>query len=471
MFRDLKPYDAMADSGTRWLGRVPAHWSVAGARSVFAEVGPAGHADEPLLSVTIGRGVLQQSDLLAASSKKDSSNVDRSKYKLVEPGDVAYNKMRAWQGAVGLSEYRGIVSPAYVVMRPRRDSGRYLHHLLRTPGFAKEAERRSYGITSDQWSLRPEHFKMIHFPVPPVAEQAAIVKYLGHAHARIDRAIAAKRKLIALLEEQKQAIINQAVTRGLDPTVPMKDSGIPWLGAIPEHWETRPLRSFARERDERAGADQNRLVLLSVSIRNGVTPRSESALRESRAEDFASYKISREGDLVLNRMRAFQGALGVSRVRGMVSPDYLVASIRPVVEVGYVEHSIRSSWFVDSMTRVLRGIGSISQGSARTPRINPEDFLRLRIPLPPRLEQKEIVTRIAAESASAEDATKRLLFEIELLREFRTRLTSDVVTGQLDVRAVAAALPDFVEQAAVDADSGEDESFDELDEVLEEAEG
>ena len=152
----------------------------------FAEVKERDHPEEQMLSVTITKGVIRQQALLVDSSKKDSSNQDKSAYKLVRPGDIAYNKMRAWQGAVGVSDYQGIVSPAYVVERPRDGTdSRYLHYLLRTPAFSKEAERWSYGITSDMWSLRPEHFKMIYGCLPPLPEQATIVRFLDHADRRI----------------------------------------------------------------------------------------------------------------------------------------------------------------------------------------------------------------------------------------------------------------------------------------------
>src|SRR5208283_1434878 len=142
------------------------------------------------------------------------------------------------------SELRGIISPAYVVMRLRKDDDlpSYFHHLYRTPQFAKEAERWSYGITSDMWSLRPEHFKMIYTSEPPPEEQATIVRFLDWVSGKLERAIQAKRKVIALLNEQKQAIIHRAVTRGLDPAVALKPSGIPWLGDIPAHWDTRKMK-------------------------------------------------------------------------------------------------------------------------------------------------------------------------------------------------------------------------------------
>ena len=237
------PYPAYKPSRVPWLGDLPEHWEVRPGRSAFQEVIERDNPDEQLLSVTIARGVISQGALLQDGSQKDSSRLDKSDYKLVCPGDIVYNKMRAWQGAVGVSALRGIVSPAYIVQRPRCGSEPlYFHHLMRLPAFATEAERWSYGIVSDMWSLRPEHFKMIHFPLPPLDEQRAIVRYLDHVDDRIRRYVAAKEKLIALLEEERQAVIHRAVTRGLDPNVPLKPSGIDWLGDIPAHWEMRRLK-------------------------------------------------------------------------------------------------------------------------------------------------------------------------------------------------------------------------------------
>lgn len=246
MIAGLKHYPEYKDSGLPWLGQVPGHWDVLPHRALFEEVKEREHPNEQMLSVTITRGIIKQRDLLTGNSKKDSSRQDKSAYKLVCPGDIAYNKMRAWQGAIGVSDLRGIISPAYVVQRMRgAHNPRYFHHLFRTPGFAKEAESWSYGITSDMWSLRPEHFKAIYSTLPPAEEQSAIVRFLDHAIHRLDKAIRAKRKTIALLNEQKQAIIHRAVTRGLDPDVPLKDSGIPWLGQIPAHWELRRFKFLA----------------------------------------------------------------------------------------------------------------------------------------------------------------------------------------------------------------------------------
>ncbi len=215
--RGLEPNVCLKPSGVAWLGDVPAHWAVLPNRAIFEERNERGHPQEPMLSVTIAEGIILQRTLLEDRSKKDTSRLDRSAYKLVQPGDLAYNKMRAWQGAIGMSKYSGIVSPAYVVHRPRDGTNsRYLHYLLRTSAFATEAERWSYGIASDMWSLRPEHFKMIYACLPPLAEQTAIVAYLDKATAAIDTVLAATRREVELLDEYRTRLIADVVTGKCD---------------------------------------------------------------------------------------------------------------------------------------------------------------------------------------------------------------------------------------------------------------
>ena len=254
MIDHLKPYPEMKESDVEWLGALPAHWKVLPNRAAFMEVKEPGHSHEQMLSVTISSGVIRQGELIEGTSKKDQSRVDKFAYKLVQSGDIAYNKMRAWQGAIGVSRYKGIVSPAYIVQRPLDlFSAAYAHHLFRTPAFTKEAERCSYGITSDMWSLRSEDFKTIRVCIPPLSEQVAIVRFLDHASDRIERYIHAKEALIALLEEHKQAIIYQAVTGRIDvrtgrPFPAYKPSGVEWLGDVPAHWHIMPLKKVTLAR-------------------------------------------------------------------------------------------------------------------------------------------------------------------------------------------------------------------------------
>ena len=441
MIADLKPYPAMKDSGVEWLGEVPEHWDVLPNRTFFAEVKERGHPAEQMLSVTITKGVIPQRTLLADSSKKDSSNQDKSAYKLVLPSDIAYNKMRAWQGAVGVSDYQGIVSPAYVVERPREGANsRYLHYLLRTPAFAKEAERWSYGITSDMWSLRPEHFKMIYGCLPPPPEQAAIVRYLDHADRRIRRYIHAKQKLVKLLEEQKQALIHEAVTGQIDvltgrPHPAYKDSGVEWLGAVPAHWEMRRLKSKLRPVDRRSSSGTE--PLLSLRRDFGVVVYGEHFSRPPQGVTLVGYKLVEAGQLVVNRLQANNGLLFCSRLSGVVSPDYSVFAARSPVDMEYLGNLLRTVTYKTHFRRESTGLGT---GSAGFLRLYDDRLLETPVPLPPLEEQSTLLVSLSEITASLCRAIGRQHEEIALLREYRTRLIADVVTGKLDVRGAAAGL-------------------------------
>ena len=436
MIADLKPYAEYKESSQAWLGDVPEHWSVLPNRALFAEVKDRDHPDEEMLSVTITRGIVRQKALLEGSSKKDSSNLDKSAYKLVQPRDIAYNKMRAWQGAIGASALRGIISPAYVVMRLRDDNDlpSYFHHLFRTPQFAKEAERWSYGITSDMWSLRPEHFKMIYTPEPSSAEQAAIVRFLDWVNGRLERAIRAKRKVIALLGEQKQAIIHRAVTRGLDPSVPLKPSGIPWLGDIPQHWETplnqRVFRELIREHGDLPETQ------LSLSQRDGLIATKDMRERSLQTATYDNWKVTLPGDLVLNRFKAHLGVFFAATLRGIVSFHYGVFAPKRELCTKYFE-----SLFHTAPYRTIYA-GRSNGMTVGLQNLSNQNFYNARCVVPPLHEQVAIVAHAERETRTLNTAISRLEREIELLGEYRTRLVADVVTGKLDVREAALHLPE-----------------------------
>ena len=446
MINDLNPYPAMKDSGVPWLGEVPEHWRVLPNRAIFDEVKERDRPDADMLSVTITKGVIRQQMLLEDSSKKDSSKLDKSAYKLVRPGDIAYNKMRAWQGAVGVSEYEGIVSPAYVVQRPRKGAAsRYLHYLLRTPVFAKEAERWSYGITSDMWSLRPEHFKMIYSCLPPLPEQSAIVRFLNHADCKIRCYIRAKQKLIKLLEEQKQAIIHGAVTRGLDPDVRLKPSGVEWLGDVPEHWEARSFSRISVERADYRGAtpektDSGVFLVTAKNVRKGWIDYEVS--REYVAQKDYD-RIMRRGmpkcnDLLLT-MEAPLGHVAlvdredIALAQRIVRFRFDSSRIHP----RFILLSTLSTYFQNQL--ICRGTGSTAIG------MKASKLPQLLLLLPPLNEQKQILTWIDNECRPLDRVKARAEAEIALLHEYRTRLIADVVTGKLDVREAAAGLPEEAE--------------------------
>ena len=436
-----KSYPAYKPSGIKWLGNVPAHWEVLPNRAIFEEVIKRNCPEEQMLSVTITNGVIRQQELLEDTSKKDGSRLDRVSYKLVEPGDIAYNKMRAWQGAVGMSEYRGIISPAYVVQRPRHGTNsRYLHHLLRTPAFSKEAERWSYGITSDMWSLRPEHFKMIYTCVPPLAEQAAIVRYLDHVDRRIQCYIGAKQSLIALLEEEEQAVIHRAVTRSLNPNVCLKPSGVDWLGDVPAHWEVRRVKQASRilrgKFTHRPRNDPSLYEGPYPFLQTGDVARAKKTItgysQTLNKQGLAVSMMFPTGTLVMT-IAANIGDVAVLEFEACF-PDSVVGFVpRQNVDRDFLYYLFRTM-----KTELLRETPVNTQGNLNVDRIGSR-----HIPLPPLPEQTGIVRYLDKATDDIDIAIARR--QIELLREYRTRLIADVVTGKLDVRKAVACLPDETE--------------------------
>jgi type I restriction enzyme S subunit len=443
MIAELKPYPEYKESGLSWLEQVPSTWKVVRNGSLFGQRNQTGYEELPILEVSLNTGVRVR-DFQNSTRKQVMS--DLGKYKRAAKGDVAYNMMRMWQGAVGVSPVDGLVSPAYVVARPYPQvEPRFFVALFRTGAYMSEIDNCSRGIVKDRNRLYWGEFKQILSPCPPPAEQAAIVQFLDWANGQLDRAIRAKRRVIALLNEQKQAIIHHAVLRGLDPSASLKPSGISWLEKIPTHWEIRRGKDLFREVDQRSKAGLEEL--LSVSHITGVTPRSQKNITMFKAASYAGSKLCMPGDLVINTMWAWMGALSVSRYEGIVSPSYGV--YRPKNASGltsdYADYLLRTRLYVAEYTVRSTGITSSRL------RLYPEQFLRVPILLPPEKEQESIAHYIVAETKGLDRAILTADREIALLREYRTRLVADVVTGKLDVRETAAHLPDDAELADEEA--------------------
>ena len=441
---ESRQYPEMKDSGVEWLGEVPAHWKVVPNRTLFEEVKERDHPEEQMLSVTIKRGVIRQNELLDDSSQKDSSNLDKSAYKLVKSGDIAYNKMRAWQGAVGVSDCQGIVSPAYVVERPRNGvNSKFFHYLLRTPVFAKEAERWSYGITSDMWSLRPEHFRMIYACLPPPTEQAAIVRFLDHADRRIQRYIRASQRLIALLEEQKQSIVHQAITGRINvqtgqPYPAYKDSGVEWLGRVPMRWAVKRLKFLAYIAsslvDPRLEEHRHKVLIAPNHIASRLGKITDLETAEAQGADSGKYEVI-AGDLVYSKIRPNLRKAAISPVDGICSADIYPIRVR--------KDEINPSFFLQLLLSndVTRYTVECSMRVAM-PKINREALGDCWLPYPTLSDQTAILEWIKCKTASSDSAIQGAEREIGILKEYRTRLIADVVTGKLDVREAAAELPE-----------------------------
>ena len=311
------------------------------------------------------------------------------------------------------------------LLRPRNDEiyGRFLFRCLQAKPVRIQLELAANGVT--RVGLPKSEIGAVMIPVPPVRRQRTIVDYLDREVERIDRLIAAKEILLGILAEKRRALVTQAVTRGLDLNVPFRDSSIPWLGQIPANWETRKIAWLFQERDHRGEPD---LPLLEVSINAGVILREFSRERiESTAADFNTYKVARCGDVVFNKMRMWQGAVGMASQDGLVSPDYVVASPVGPLSAHYAELLFRIDAFSAECARHSHGIVRDRL------RLYWDGFRDIRVPLPSPEEQAAIVAHFDRNAAKLDGLKISTKLTIGLLTERRSALITAAVTGKIDV--------------------------------------
>ena len=442
MIEGLQPYSNYMESGLPWLGRCPKHWSLRRTKSLFHERVQKGFPNEPLLAATQTKGVVRKEDY---ETRTVTAQKDLHLLKLVEVGDYVIS-LRSFQGGIEVAHCRGIISPAYTVLKPRKSAtSGYYSHFFKAKPFINSLSLFVTGIREGQ-NIDYERLSRAEMPMPPDDEQAAIVRFLDHANRNIDGFVRAKRKLIALLVEQKQAIIHRAVTRGLNPNALLKPSGIPWLGDIPRHWEVKRAKYLFREVDERSKMGNEEQ--LSVSHITGVTPRSQKNVTMFKAQSYVGHKVCREGDLAINTMWAWMAALGISRHEGIISPAYAVYRQRKPRQLlgDYADMLLRSPPYKANYLARSTGV------RASRLRLYPEEFFEIPILCPSKGEQEKIVAFVNVETAHLNTAINRTEREIALMQEYRMRLTADVVTGKLDVRAAAARLPALPADAILDSD-------------------
>ena len=464
MIEGLKPYPAMKDSGVPWLGEVPEHWELPRLGALLQERGEVNSDGciTEVLSVTKDRGVIPYAEKGNIGNKKSD---DITRYKIVRPDDIVVNCMNVIIGSVGLSRYTGCLSPVYYVLsrRSEDDNPRYLNTYFQSKPFQESLVRIGNGILAHRMRIPMELLKKELFPRPPACEQAVIVRFLHHADLKIRRYIRAKQKLIKLLEEQKQAIIHSAVTRGLDPTVRLKPSGVEWLGVVPEHWAVRRAKYLFREVDFRSASGTE--THLAMSQKLGLVP-SGMVQSTLRSETYAGGKLCSTGDLVLNRLKAHLGVFAVAKQSGVISPDYTVLRKQNGVHAEYFECILRSPECRGELRIRAKGI---VEGFWR---LYTDDFYNICLPVPSLREQQQIMQSIAHQTREQAGAISRLECEVSLLREYRTRLIADVVTGKLEVREAAAQLPDEEQdlQRLDESDEVIDSEEDPLDDLHEDPE-
>lgn len=443
--RDLRPYPEYKDSGLPWLGRVPAHWDVRRNGRLFAQRNETGYGSLPILEVSLKTGVrVRNMDDL----KRKQVMSDREKYKRAVKGDIAYNMMRMWQGAVGVAPEDGLVSPAYVVARPYPEvEPRYFSYLFRTDIYKNEVDGFSRGIVKDRNRLYWEDFKQMSSCFPPLDEQKAIADYLDANAAQVRRFIRNRRRLVEVLNEQKQAIISRAVTRGIDPNVPLKPSGIDWLGDIPACWKAVRLKHVSRVQtgitlgktylgqqvEERpylrvANVQTNRLDLRLVKTL--AIPASEIAGSALRPGDV----LTTEGGDIDKLAR---GCVWRGEVPGCLHQNHIFA-VRP-------DQSRLLPEYLVALMASRHGRIYFERTAKRTTNLastNSSTLGAFPLLLPDVSEQTRILQGIAGDTQSLDAATNHAQREIDLIREYRTRLIADVVTGKVDVRHLAPACGD-----------------------------
>lgn len=423
----MKRYNKYKDSGIAWLGQIPEHWEVRKLREIIEIYSDKGYPNATLLSVVRERGVVVRD----IESKEENHNYipsDLSGYKRVKRGDFVINKMKAWQGSYGVSDYEGIVSPAYYTCKLRCANKSFFHIAVRSATYVPFFTQYSKGIRVGQWDLSPVDLKSIPFIAPPMPEQGAIVSYLDRKVSELDSFVSKQETQISYLKELKQATIAKAVTRGIDPSVALKDSGIPWLGQIPEHWEVRKMRSVFKLSLKKSESEGYQL--LSLSQYTGVTLKTdEDKTGMFRAESTVGYNLVREGQFVMNIMLAWNGSYAVSYLNGVISPSYCVYDFVDNSSKEYIAYLLGIKSYQDMFKAHSTGL------ILSRLRLYPHKFLALPLPLPPLSEQAAIVSYLEEKLGAIDRLIAASEAAIARVRELKQTLIADVVTGRICVQS------------------------------------
>ena len=423
-----------------WLGEVPAHWRLPPLYLRY-EVLLGKMLDTKRQTGTKVLPYLRNVDVqwdrvnVIELPEMDISDEEKKRFTLsdgdllvCEGGEVG--RSAVWRGELDLCAYQKAIHR----LRPlsATESPRFLYWCM------QHACARGVFLANGNPNTIPhltgEALRVYRFTCPPRSEQSAIAAFLDRETAKVDVLVAEQQRLMDLLKEKRQAVISQAVTKGLNPDAPKKPSGVEWLGEVPPHWEVTRMANVFREVAD-AGSDD--LPILSVSIHHGVSDKEmdedEMDRKVTRSDDRTKYKQVEPGDLVYNMMRAWQGGFGTVAVAGMVSPAYVVARPRRAVSTSFVEYLLRTPQAIEQMRRYSRGITDFRL------RLYWEEFKNIQIALPPQAEAVAICTSVAVMDQQFTELTASCVNAIELLQQRRTALISAAVTGQIDVRAFTAS--------------------------------
>ncbi|MCP4405751.1 MAG: restriction endonuclease subunit S [bacterium] len=431
-----KRYPAYKDSGVEWLGEIPEHWKVMSLGTLLELKSDKDHPDFNVLSVYREYGVIPKD---SRADNHNATSLDTSNYKAVEPGDLVVNKMKAWQGSMGISGHKGIVSPAYITCKVTSEKvhSEYLHQLLRCRSYIGEYNRISYGVRVGQWDMHYEDFKKVPVLLPRKEEQTRIAEFLDRKTAQIGTAIAQKERLIELLKERRQILIHSAVIRGLNPDVAMKDSGVEWIGEIPVHWEVGRLGFYAftiqtgpfgSQLHSHEYIENGTPVINPSHIINGkILPDEKQTISESMLNELRQHILT-PGDIVFGR----RGEMG----RCAIVPE---DSSIMICGTGSIKICLdKTRLYPEFMGHYLRTKGmkewfSLNSVGSTMENLNSEILSKIPILKIPMTEQKEISTFIKTITAKIEIAITNQQTQIEKLKEYKSILINSAVTGKIQV--------------------------------------
>lgn len=426
----MATYESYKDSGVKWLGQIPSHWGMGKMREFFSERKQLSQdGSETLLSVSEYSGI-------TPSVNEAGENVSRSAsligYKKCKSTDLIINIMLAWKRGLGISDYDGIVSPAYCVFETHNINPHYANYLLRTDLYTAEFKRNSTGIIESRLRMYPDDFKNIVCINPPMREQEAIVAYLDMVTLKIDHAIEAQQKMIDALNERKQIIVTRAVTRGLNPDTPLRDSGIDWLGQIPKHWKMRklkwlitsPLQYGANESPDDYSESLPRYIRITDISIDG-TLKKDGAV--SLAWDKASKYMLTKGDVLFARSGATVGKTYLyAEDSASCFAGYLIKAecndlILPKFLVFFTQSSVYENW------------KNYIFNKATIQNIGADKYSTLMVPLPSIEEQKRILERLKDDISPLNQSIYHCTRMISLLQERKQIIINEVVTGKKKV--------------------------------------
>lgn len=418
----------MRDSGVEWIGNIPDNWLTDKLMWHLEEVNISNNPiqTDDILSLTIEAGVIPYED---KGNQGNKAKEDVSQYKIAYPNTLVVNSMNVIIGAVGISKYYGCVSPVYYVFKASKGTDlRYIYYIFTNVGFQKEMRKYSKGIMEIRLRISTSDMLRRVIPLPNFEEQTRIADFLDSQCAYIDNIILRTSESIEEYRKLKQAMITQAVTKGVRGNRPMKDSGIKWIGNIPEGWDIYRISSLYEERREQG---EDSLPILTVSINSGVSDRELSDEENERifvrSEDKTKYARVYPGDLTYNMMRAWQGAFGAVRVDGMVSPAYVIAKPKIEIDSRYMEALLRTQAAKQEMKRYSYGIADFRM------RLYWGYFKCIKVCLPTLEEQKEIADYIDEKSKELDDLVKKKEAFLEELESYKKSMIYEYVTGKKEV--------------------------------------